>query len=147
AAYFLVRPHPRPDDLSYLIQRINQWAALQIHNGFPEVEEADRSSLGQCARAFRSTAHREWRRLLNLKLAYSNLPREERQALAWPQLVAIRQVIGRLVRGGVEAKVYFCDAAFAPHAAQRAQDSTDDDSLSLLIGMRDVLASYLNSAC
>ncbi|WP_152553655.1 pPIWI_RE_Z domain-containing protein [Saccharopolyspora rectivirgula] len=147
AAYFLVRPHPRPDDLSYLIQRINQWAALQIHNGFPEVEEADRSSLGQCARAFRSTAHREWRRLLNLKLAYSNLPREERQALAWTQLVTIWQVIGRLVRGGVEAKVYFCDAAFAPHAAQRAQDSTDDDSLSLLIGMRDVLASYLNSAC
>ncbi|KEI44718.1 hypothetical protein GU90_07985 [Saccharopolyspora rectivirgula] len=43
--------------------------------------------------------------------------------------------------------MYFCDAAFAPHAAQRAQDSTDDDSLSLLIGMRDVLASYLNSAC
>ncbi len=142
AAYFLVRPHPRPDDLSYVIQRVNRWATHQIRNGFPVVEGSDRSALGQCATAFRSGGHRQWRWLLNLKLAYSNLPVREREALAWTQLVTIWQVIGRLVRGGVPAEVYFCDAAFAPSAARRTENSSDDASLSLLIGLRDVLAPY-----
>ncbi|WP_433248944.1 hypothetical protein ACQPYK_01435 [Streptosporangium sp. CA-135522] len=142
AAYFLVRPHPRPDDLSYVIQRANRWATHQIHNRFPAVEEPDRSALGRCASAFRSAGHRQWRWLLSLKLAYSSLPVREREALAWTQLVTIWQVIGRLVRGGVPAEVYFCDAAFAPGAARRSENSTDDGSLSLLVGLRDVLSPY-----
>ncbi|MFB9902871.1 pPIWI_RE_Z domain-containing protein [Allokutzneria oryzae] len=142
AAYFLVRPHPRPDDLSYVIQRVNRWATRQIHDRFPVVDPADRAELGRCATAFRSAGHRQWRWLLNLKLAYSNLPVLERQALAWTQLVTIWQVIGRLVRGGVAAEVYFCDAAFAPGAARRSDTDTDDASLSLLIGLREVLSPY-----
>ncbi|GLW08717.1 hypothetical protein Misp01_38470 [Microtetraspora sp. NBRC 13810] len=147
AAYFLVRPHPRPDDLSYVIQRVNRWATHQIRNRFPAVEAADRATLGRCATAFRSAGHRQWRWLLNLKLAYSNLPVHEREALAWTQLVTIWQVIGRLVRGGVPAEVYFCDAAFAPNAARRSENNSDDASLSLLIGLRDVLSPYFANGC
>lgn len=147
AAYFLVRPHPRPDDLSYVIQRVNRWATQQIRDRFPVVEDQDRSSLGRAAGAFRSGGHRQWRWLLNLKLAYSNLPVREREALAWTQLVTIWQVIGRLVRGGVPAEVYFCDAAFAPGAARRSETSSDDASLSLLIGLRDVLTPYFTPDC
>jgi pPIWI RE three-gene island domain Z len=147
AAYFLVRPHPRPDDLSYVIQRVNRWATHQIRTRFPVVEDPDRSALGRCASAFRSAGHRQWRWLLNLKLAYSSLPVREREALAWTQLVTIWQVIGRLVRGGVPAEVYFCDAAFAPGAARRSENSADDASLSLLIGLRDVLAPYFAPDC
>jgi hypothetical protein len=147
AAYFLIRPHPRPDDLSYVIQRVNRWATHQIRNKFPVVEDTDREALGRCATAFRSAGHRQWRWLLNLKLAYSNLPVREREALAWTQLVTIWQVIGRLVRGGVPAEVYFCDAAFAPNAARRSENSSDDASLSLLIGLREVLAPYFADDC
>jgi hypothetical protein len=147
AAYFLVRPHPKPDDLSYVIQRVNRWATRQIRTGFPVVNDSDRATLGQLATAFRSAGHREWRWLLNLKLAYSSLPVREREALAWTQLVTIWQVIGRLVRGGVPAEVYFCDAAFAPTAARRSDNGTDDASLSLLIGLRDVLAPYFAPGC
>jgi hypothetical protein len=147
AAYFLIRPHPRPDDLSYVIQRANRWAIEQIRDGFPAVDGADRLRLGSCARAFRAAGHRKWRGLLSLKLAYSSLPPREREALAWTQLVTMWQVIGRLVRGGVPAQVYFCDAAFAPAAAQRAAGQRDDASLSLLIGLRDVLTPYFASGC
>jgi hypothetical protein len=147
AAYFLVRPHPRPDDLSYVIQRVNRWATRQIRTDFPVVNGDDRETLGRLATAFRSAGHREWRWLLNLKLAYSSLPVREREALAWTQLVTIWQVIGRLVRGGVPAEVYFCDAAFAPTAARRAENSTEDASLSLLIGLREVLAPYFSPGC
>jgi hypothetical protein len=147
AVYFLIRPHPRPDDLSYVIQRANRWAMEQIRDGFPAVDVADQLRLGRCAQAFRAAGHRKWRGLLSLKLAYSNLPSQEREALAWTQLVTMWQVIGRLVRGGVPAQVYFCDAAFAPTAAQRAPGQRDDASLSLLIGLRDVLAPYFAPGC
>ena len=147
AAYFLIRPHPRPDDLSYVIQRANRWAMEQIRDRFPAVDGHDRLRLGSCAQAFRAAGHRKWRGLLSLKLAYSNLPLQERQALAWTQLVTIWQVIGRLVRGGVPAQVYFCDAAFAPTAALRITGQRDDASLSLLIGLRDVLAPYFIPGC
>jgi hypothetical protein len=143
AAYFLIRPHPRPDDLSYVIQRANRWAIEQIRDGFPAVDPADRQHLGPCAQGFRTAAHRQWRKLLSLKLAYSNLESDERKALAWTQLVTMWQVIGRLVRGGVPARVYFCDAAFAPIAAARTTSGQHDDAaLSLLIGLRDVLDPY-----
>jgi hypothetical protein len=145
AAYFLVRPHPRPDDLSYVIQRVNRWAIEQIRDKFPVVDTEERRSLGGYARSFRSAAHRQWRWLLNLQLAYSSLPVKERNALAWTQLVTIWQVIGRLVRGGVAAEVYFCDAAFAPSAAQRTDSRRDDASRSLLIGLREVLAPYFDA--
>lgn len=147
AAYFLIRPHPRPDDLSYVIQRANRWAIEQIRDGFPAIDEADRHHLGASAQAFRAAGHRKWRGLLNLKLAYSNLPTQEREALAWTQLVTMWQVIGRLVRGGVPAQVYFCDAAFAPTAAERTTGRRDDASLSLLIGLREVLAPYFAPGC
>jgi hypothetical protein len=142
AAYFLVRPHPRPDDLSYIIQRINQWACRQINDGLPTIPEDQRIPVGKCAEAFRRSAHRKWRGLLHMKLAYSSMPDLERRALAWTLLVTIWQVIGRLVRGGVPAEVYFCDAAFAPGSALRNDTAQDDDTTSLLLGLRDVLAPY-----
>ena len=54
------------------------------------------------------------------------------------------QVIGRLLRGGQPARVYFCDAAFAPRTARRAEDDTDvdDETTSLLHGMQHVLTPY-----
>ena len=147
AVYFLIRPHPRPDDLSYVVQRANRWAMEQVRDGFPAVDPADRERPGACAQAFRAAGHRKWRGLLNLKLAYSNLPTHEREALAWTQLVTMWQVIGRLVRGGVPAHVYFCDAAFAPITAQRAAGQRDDASLSLLLGLREVLDPFFAPGC
>jgi hypothetical protein len=63
-----------------------------------------------------------------------------------PSSVTIWQVVGRLVRGGQAAKVYFCDAAFAPKTAHRTDNDLDDASTSLLLGMRDVLAPYFDPA-
>lgn len=146
AAYFLVRPHPRPDDLHYVIQRMNQWASHQITHGLPVVH-MPQTRLGEVAREFRRAAHRRWRGLLHMKLAYSTMRRPEQQALAWTMLVTIWQVIGRLVRGGESANVFFCDAAFAPAAAQRSDTAQDDDTTSLLVGLREVLEPYFQADC
>lgn len=146
AAFFLVRPHPRPKDLSYVTQRINQYALEQLApapiGGGPEHEK-----LATAGRQRRRAAQREWRRLLHALVAYSQLGTNERNRVAWTQLVTIWQVVGRLLRGGQAAKVYFCDAAFAPNTARRSEEAgeLDDASTSLLHGMRDVLRPYFEA--
>jgi hypothetical protein len=142
AVYFLVRPHPRPDDLTYVTQRINQWAATQIGRLLPAVPPEKRETLLTCGTAFRTAGHRRWRGLLRQKLAYSTLSPAEREALIWSQLVTIWQVIGRLVRGGKPAWVFFCDAAFAPITVNQDEEGHDTIETSLALGLRSVLEPY-----
>lgn len=145
AAFFLVRPHPRPKDLSYVTQRINQYALEQMRpltiENCPEHER-----LVTAGNQRRRAAQRQWRRLLHTLVAYSQLSDDERKRVAWTQLVTIWQVIGRLLRGGQAARVYFCDAAFAPNTARRGETEADldDASTSLLYGIRDVLTPHFD---
>jgi pPIWI RE three-gene island domain Z len=140
AAYFLIRPHPRPDDISFAVQSINRWAverARDLVNGAGGGTSAD--ALG---RQVRQQAYARWRSLLQLPMVYSTLPSREREAVIWNQMVSVWQVIGRLVRGGSPARVHFCDAAFGRKVA--TYEGSDDASTSLLVGMRDVLAPYVD---
>lgn len=144
AAFFLVRPHPRPKDLSYVTQRINQYALEQLRPHPLDDDCPAHERLVGAGSQRRRAAQRQWRRLLHALVAYSQLGTDERQRVAWTQLVTIWQVVGRLLRGGQAAKVYFCDAAFAPVTARRSDTDTDldDASTSLLHGMREVLTPY-----
>ena len=132
AAYFLVRPHPRPDDIGYAIHSINRWA-MDENNVNPQ------GSIGETARDFRRRGRIRWNQLIRHRLQWSSLEEAERAAVTWTQMVAIWQVIGRLVRGGQSAQVFFCDAAFAPGSAA---GQSDDSTSSLLISMRHVLRPY-----
>ena len=51
--------------------------------------------------------------------------------------------LGRLVRGGCDANVYFCDAAFAPESSD---GRTDTELTSFLVSFRSVLAPYFDPA-
>lgn len=145
AAFFLVRPHPRPRDLSYVTQRINQYAQHQMRDWRLE-PSAPHERLATAGITRRRDAQRQWRRLLHSRVVYSQLDGDERRRVAWTQLVTIWQVVGRLLRGGQAAKVYFCDAAFAPNTAQAEQGLLDDAGTSLLHGMREVLLPYFDPA-
>jgi hypothetical protein len=160
---FLARPHPRPDDLSLAVFAVNDWAT-RFARDLPGLQAgtfgkmvADAGDLDAAARAFRREARREWRRLLWRPYIYSRLNDDEKVSFAWDQMVTIWQVIGRLVRGGVAARVIFMDAAFAPALAdstapppalstaptakprRNRRRRTDD---GLLIKLRSVLAPY-----
>ncbi len=137
AAYFLVRPHPRPDDIGTAIHAINHWAVERCSHLLVGGSDVP---LDKRARAFHAEAYVQWRRFLRLPMVYSTLPARERDALTWSQMVSIWQVIGRLVRGGCEARVYFCDAAFARQSALTQEGDTG--STSLLVNMRRVLRPY-----
>jgi hypothetical protein len=140
SAYFLVRPHPRPDDLTLAVQAINDWAVRTTRDGTFTHDAVGAGSLDEAGRMFRRKARAQWRRLITRKVAWSSLPAHEKISFTWDQMVVIWQVIGRLVRGGVPARVHFVDAAFAPREA--ALSGADTDQTSLLRSMHAVLQPY-----
>lgn len=152
--FFLVRPHPRPDDLSLAVFAINDWASRFVrgqllHEGatFGElVAEAD--GLDTAGGTFRRVARRVWRHVLSRPYIYSSLSDDEKESFVWDQLVTLWQVIGRLVRGGVPARVVFVDAAFAPRLAAAQAPVADRRARTsdpgLLMRLRDVLAPYFS---
>jgi len=161
AAYFLVRPHPRPDDISYAIHSINRWAIehyadtawltdkcqggvfrVPSPSGQEHAEDADGLlTLDRVGNTFRKEAYVRWRHLISLPMIYSSLPENDREAVTWNQLVSIWQAIGRLIRGGCQAEVFFCDAAFARRTAFN-DDIGDEPITSLLVSIEEVLRPY-----
>jgi hypothetical protein len=105
--------------------------------------------LNAAGSAFRTTARGVWRHVLSRPYIYSSLSDDEKKSFVWDQLVTIWQVIGRLVRGGVPARVVFVDAAFAsqlaaaqaPFTGQGRRPRRAGDP-GLLVRLRDVLAPY-----
>ncbi|MCT2584649.1 pPIWI_RE_Z domain-containing protein [Actinophytocola gossypii] len=142
SVYFLARPHPRPDDIALAIHAINDWAVRQIRDPARTFHATARAagSPDQAALAFRRTARREWNRFLTRQMAWSSLTPTEKISFTWDQLVVMWQVIGRLVRGGVDARVVCVDAAFAPR--QAGFEAVDTPETSLLASMRAVLEPY-----
>ncbi|MDI5964106.1 hypothetical protein [Streptantibioticus silvisoli] len=154
--FFLVRPHPRPDDLSLAVFAINDWASRFVRGQLKSrdvtfgdlVTEA--GGLDAAGGTFRTVARRVWRHVLSRPYIYSSLSDDEKESFVWDQLVTIWQVIGRLVRGGVPARVVFVDAAFAPRLAAAQAPVADKSRRSrtsdpgLLVRLRDVLAPYFN---
>jgi hypothetical protein len=153
--FFLARPHPRPDDLSLAVLAVNDWATRFVRNQ-PGLDQgtfgelvSKAEGLNAAGGAFRATARAVWRHLLSRRYIYSALSDKEKTSFAWDQLVTIWQVIGRLVRGGVPARVVFVDAAFAPRlASERTRRLSPGrlprwlDDPGLLVRLRDVLAPY-----
>jgi len=115
AALYLVRPHLHPEDLSYHVQSMSRWAVEEIRNGLPSAGPAT-ASIGSRARMFRQLATRRWMDRLEDTLQYSVTRPDspERRAMDWTNIPPLNQVTGRMLRGGATARVYFCDAAFAP---------------------------------
>jgi hypothetical protein len=138
--YFLARPHPRPDDITLAVQALNDWTVRYVRDGgFTQLVLSSRS-LDAAGLAFRHEARMKWHRYLTRRLSWSSLPPDEKLSFTWDQLVVMWQVIGRLVRGGVPARVVFVDAAFAPREAGLTGDDTP--GTSLLLSLRQVLAPY-----
>ncbi|MDI3420610.1 pPIWI_RE_Z domain-containing protein [Streptomyces luteolus] len=153
--FFLVRPHPRPDDLMLSVFAVNDWATrfvrgqLQLPEGTFDDLVTAAGDLHAAGGAFRTSARGVWRHLLSRPYIYSSLSDDEKKSFVWDQLVTIWQVIGRLVRGGVPARVVFVDAAFAPRLAAagapftaRASRPRRGDDPGLLVRLRDVLSPY-----
>jgi|GEM_PF-2785942 len=133
-AYFLVRPHPSPDDLNYKFQ-----IALQQERMAILTERA--GNLVEACESWRVDGYRIFLRSLEKDLRYSDLslPKHVRDGLIWTQMVLTWQAIARTIRGNQPTLVRFIDAAWAPNLAERQPETTKD---SLLTGFKYVLHPY-----
>ncbi len=133
SAFFLVRPYPVPDDLSQHVIGINAWVT-RLLDGF---ENRLPESFGREASArmgeLRRRTYAEWmRRLGTGSFGLEGLKEDLYLQLLWDQFVVVWQTIGRLVRGGRAAHIFFVDASFHPRKGR-----------SMLRGWRDMLGTYL----
>jgi hypothetical protein len=144
SVYFLARPHHRPDDISLATQSINDWAVRYIRGAEREFQQLALAEATPDAAGlrFRREARRKWNRYLTRRMAWTSLPPDEKASFTWDQLVVIWQVIGRLVRGGVPARVNFVDGAFSPLEA--GHRGADTPATSLLVSMREQLRPYFD---
>src|SRR6266508_100024 len=138
SVYFMVRPHPQPHDFSLAIHALNSWA-VDAATSLPDRIRSG-MSIDQAGTLWRKEANKQWRTLLREKSRYSEMEGERRDKMTWHLMVSMWQVVGRLVRGGVSARVHFCDAKFDP-----ARAGLKGNDISLLSEMKRVLEPYFDS--
>ena len=137
SVYFLARPMPVPHQFSSAVREMNRWAVETWSQN--EVATASEPLLEEW-NGYRRTANGVWQDILHDPGQYRYATERVRLNLAWTQLVALWQTVGRAVRGGSSVRVHFCDAAFAPESAA---GKIDTEETSMLLAMRQELDRYL----
>lgn len=140
--YFLHRPHPRPDDLSSAVGRLNRYAVDRFDR---RVDPTDYAGLADCARRMRFGATAIVREAMDNRGGYSTLPPHLKASFAWDMLTPLWQAIGRGIRGGVPVFVGFVDRQFAP-GAMDGGDGEDTPDSSALVLARDELRRAVDRA-
>ncbi|MFI0976537.1 hypothetical protein ACH4SP_05865 [Streptomyces sp. NPDC021093] len=141
--YFLARPNPHPEDLSLAVHAVNDWIVRAVTGGDFDAWAQGHSSVEEFANEVRRLARSYWYQVLDRSMAWSRLGDKVREQVTWDMLVLMWQVIGRLVRGGVPARVVFVDAAFAPNRAA-VPSRADTPESSLLHSVLAVLEPYFD---
>lgn len=106
-AFFLIRPYPVPNDLSYFIQ--------VLHGYLPVYQE---ESVNNGLKYLKAMRHLRMRSRARFESMYrrpdfwSVLNEKERIVLAWYTFIPVWQLIGRLLRGGKDARIFYCDGKF-----------------------------------
>jgi hypothetical protein len=136
SVYFLVRPMPLPGDPHTAVQALNYWALRQA----PTLDDPD---VGAAGLRFRAEAGKRWDAALRHRQRYTTIhDGGEWRALLWTQLVLVWQCVGRLLRGGVSARVHFVDARWSEGGAGDSF-GTDTAPPSMLAGFRLILREAL----
>ncbi|MFD2171022.1 hypothetical protein [Tumebacillus lipolyticus] len=107
SVFFLVRPYPIPNDMAYLIQL--------LHSRLPVMfEQIQHENLHyqRGVTLIRRESNKLFHRLYRKPDYWASLEPEERQTFAWFTFVPIWQTIGRLLRKGTSARVFYCDSKF-----------------------------------
>lgn len=133
SAFFLVRPYPPPDDLGLYVLSVNRWATGLLSRHGQQLPLDLSGHPAEAIRALRGQAYAHWHHELRLATSgLDGLPDDVYRELLWDQFVTVWQTIGRLVRHGRRARVFFVDNAFHPQTGR-----------SMLRGWKEILDQYL----
>ena len=107
SVYFLIRPYPVPNDINYIIQMLHALLPNYLKDIATEgyqykkaIQELRRRSISKFEYMYKKPDF------------WSALNKQERDALSWYLMIPIWQMIGRLIRRGKSARVYYCDGSF-----------------------------------
>jgi hypothetical protein len=136
--YFLTRPHPVVGDLKLLLSSIARETELFDQQVYPSSSLQD---IHEQYRLARQALYARVMRLLTRPQSVSLLPTDFLAPFSANLFIPVLQTIGRAIRKGRPAEVYFVDAAWAPHSAK---GEADTEKSSVLVTMRRLLRQYLN---
>jgi len=138
SAFFLIRPYPVPNDLSYFVQ--------VLHGHLPDYLkdiEQNNEQFVKAIRKIRSKSRGYFEYMYRKPGYWSILSEKERLVLAWYTFIPTWQLIGRLLRGGSHARIFYCDGKFVQSTKnvpsiidywQKIMDESDDDIFNSLYG-------------
>jgi hypothetical protein len=135
SVFFLTRPHPKTDSLSFL-----QGIVARNSEAFDRRRFASLSEALRVLRKERSELSFKVRQLLRMQQSARSLGPYAEEFVA-DQMIMILQTIGRAMRGDCPAFIYFVDAAWAPLSAL---GQSDTPRTSMLLMMREILRRCLN---
>ena len=138
--YFLTRPHPSPEDLSFLVSlaaEASQEFDAKDLSGLNELEE-----LSKALQSARGRAYKRIGRLLRHPL-YARSLGDLFQPFSANMAVPLLQTIGRAMRNGCPAQCFFVDRAWAERSAIGEPDQA---ATSMLLQIRLLLEQGLRSS-
>ncbi|KRE50657.1 hypothetical protein [Paenibacillus sp. Soil724D2] len=119
SVFFLIRPYPVPHDMGYLVQMIHA-----KHAGFVEEIRSENLSYAKALNALRWKSNKHFHYLYERPDYWKHLSETEREMVAWYTFVPVWQLIGRLIRNGSPARVFYCDAKFIKAPRQEDTDQS-----------------------
>ncbi|GED30283.1 hypothetical protein P9G84_14990 [Brevibacillus centrosporus] len=128
SVFFLVRPYPMPNDMKYMVQILHAYlpSYLKRIEGQSMYYEKAVSKLRQISSAKFETMYKK-------PDFWSILSDSEREVMAWFTFIPIWQMIGRLLRGGKNARVFYCDSKFDAKPAGKPEGMSMLDSWSSIM--------------
>lgn len=128
SVFFLVRPYPIPNDMNYLVQALHSYLPryLQRITGQGIYYEKAVSKLRQISSG-------KFEAMYKKPDYWSILDDSEREVMAWYTFIPIWQMIGRLLRGGKNARVFYCDSKFDSKPAGKPEGMSMLDSWAAIM--------------
>lgn len=128
--FFLIRPYPIPHDLTYLVQILHGKLQQYLFD-----IKGHKLSYSEAVTELRNKSNKLFHLLYHKPDYWTILNGDERRTIGWYTFVPVWQTIGRLLRNGTDARVFYCDAKFRarPH---------EEEGQSLLEVWEDMLEPH-----
>ena len=125
SVFFMVRPYIPSDSIGNIIQVINGSVPL-----FKKMAISKGFQFYDAVLFIRKCSNRLLNHMLLEEQEWSILDDVERKAMSWYMFINVWQMIGRLLRGQTDARVYYVDAPFAwEHAKKTGKKETLQSSM------------------
>ncbi len=117
--FFLVRPVPPPDDLTAQIMSLNAWFMYQLADERGRWVAGPGDDTVKALDDLRRAANRQWLRRLRGTAGIASMDDDLYEEFLRDSFIIVWQTVGRMLRSGSSARVFFVDAAFGSGHGKR----------------------------